>query len=205
MSRPAALSVIVAGTLVVGALAGVVLTRMLSPVFAFAASTQQAGIHGDASDSPTVSAYSSFTPIAGPSQVPNSWNPCAENKASKRVIVSISKQYAWACAGSKTVFQTAVTTGRSTPTTQTPAGHFTVHAKLRNTVLTPDTGEHYFVKYWIAFSGNEYGFHDSPWQKVPYGSSKYRTGGSHGCVHVPLKSAKWLYSWVKIGTAVTIA
>ena len=42
------------------------------------------------------------------------------------------------------------------------------------------------MKYWIPFDAPLFGFHDSSWQKMPYGSQKYRTKGSHGCIHMPL-------------------
>jgi lipoprotein-anchoring transpeptidase ErfK/SrfK len=177
---------------------------MVSPVLAFADSTQEQAIHGDASESPTVTAYA---PIAKPVAAPPaaSTNPCAGNTKGQRVVVSIAKQHAWYCASTKVVYSTPVTTGMVTPTTQTPTGHFAIRAKMQNTVLRPNTGEHFHVQYWLAFSGTVYGFHDAAWQKVGYGTAKYRTGGSHGCVHLPLPAAKKLYSWAKIGTGVTIA
>ena len=49
-----------------------------------------------------------------------------------------------------------------------------------------------------------YGFHDSAWQTIPYGSTKYHTDGSHGCVHLPIAAMKWLYNWAAVGAAVTI-
>jgi lipoprotein-anchoring transpeptidase ErfK/SrfK len=142
-------------------------------------------------------------PVAAPpASAPT--NPCAGNRG-QRVVVSLTEQHAWYCSATKVVYSTPVTTGRIAPNTQTPTGHFKIHAKAKNTVLTPNTGEHFHVKYWMAFSGSLYGFHDSSWQKVPYGSVKYRTSGSHGCVHLPLKAAQKLYSWAHIGTAVTIS
>ena len=44
-------------------------------------------------------------------------------------------------------------------------------------MLTLITGEQYTVKYWIPFDAPLFGFHDSSWQKFPYGSPKYRTHG----------------------------
>jgi lipoprotein-anchoring transpeptidase ErfK/SrfK len=207
MSRSTALSVVVAGTLIVGALGGVVLTRMLDPVFAFAQTTQRQAIHGDANASPTASAYASLAPVGPAATGPanQSGNHCAGNQTARRVIVSIAAQRAWYCYGNKAVYSTPVTTGMIKSDTQTPKGEFTIHAKAKDTVLTPNTGEQFHVKYWLAFSGTEYGFHDSSWQTVGYGSAKYRTSGSHGCVHLPLTAAKKLYSWARIGTAVTIA
>ena len=49
-----------------------------------------------------------------------------------------------------------------------------------------------------------FGFHDSSWQHFPYGSAKYRTHGSHGCVHMPLHAIAFLYRWGDTGTPVRI-
>ncbi len=70
--------------------------------------------------------------------------------------------------------------------------------------LTPLDGGSYHVAYWVPYDG-PYGFHDSSWQKFAYGSPKYRTDGSHGCVHLPMSAMKWFYKWADVGTAVTIA
>jgi hypothetical protein len=205
MSRPVALSVIVVGTLLVGTVAAIALARALSPVLAFADSTQRAAIHGDASSTSVAPGYAASVPSPATSKPAPSvtTNHCAGNAKARAVIVSLKAQHAWYCSGTKLAFDSKITTGRTA--TRTPTGHFTVRAKLNNTVLTPNTGEHYFVKYWIAFSGTEYGFHDASWQKIPFGSTKYSSAGSHGCVHLPLKAAKFLYSWATVGTAVTIA
>ena len=37
---------------------------------------------------------------------------------------------------------------------------------------------------------------DSLWQRIPYGSARYRTQGSHGCVHVPYDVMHTLYTTV---------
>ena len=61
------------------------------------------------------------------------------------------------------------------------------------------------MKYWIPFDAPLFGFHDSSWQKFPYGSPKYKTDGSHGCVHMPVKAIAFLYRWVARPTAVHIS
>ena len=50
----------------------------------------------------------------------------------------------------------------------------------------------------------DYGFHDSSWQHFAYGSERYRTEGSHGCVHVPPRAMPFVYAWAQTGTLVTI-
>jgi lipoprotein-anchoring transpeptidase ErfK/SrfK len=108
------------------------------------------------------------------------------------------------CAGSHVVRDTAITSGMAGAYTSTPTGTFRIQGLNRNSILTLADGEQYPVKYWIPFQAPLFGFHDSPWQTIPYGSPQYRTGGSHGCIHMPLAAIRFLYRWAHIGTAVTI-
>jgi lipoprotein-anchoring transpeptidase ErfK/SrfK len=135
---------------------------------------------------------------------PKPVNHCSANHARQLVLVSISAQHAWLCARGRTVYSTAVTTGRDGRDTRTPTGHFTVQGRNRDTVLLPNNGRSYEVRYWIPFDAPDYGFHDASWQRFPFGSAKYRTAGSQGCVHLPLKTIKFLYRWVHIGASVDI-
>ena len=127
----------------------------------------------------------------------------------QHIYVSISKQELYACTGPRLAISTAVTTGASALTNvhdATPTGTWRIYSKVRNTVLAgrDANGSWYdHVKYWMAFYRG-YGFHDASWQTFPYGSSLYKTKGSHGCVHVPLSVIAFLYGWAPIGTLVTI-
>lgn len=132
-------------------------------------------------------------------------NHCAHNRAAQKVIVSIKAQHLWMCARHHLVRQTAVTTGMAGQWTSTPTGNFVVQGRVRNTTLTLNTGATYAVKYWIPFEGPLFGFHDSSWQTFPYGSAAYKTAGSHGCVHMPLKAIAFLYRWSERPTAVHIS
>jgi lipoprotein-anchoring transpeptidase ErfK/SrfK len=137
-------------------------------------------------------------------RAPKPRNFCAHNAAAQKVIVRISKQHAWMCAHHRDVFDTAVTTGMVGQWTHTPTGHYMIQGRNTNTVLTLNTGATYDVKYWIPFDAPLFGFHDASWQKFPFGSAKYKTKGSHGCVHMPLKAMKFLYNWSVRPTAVHI-
>jgi lipoprotein-anchoring transpeptidase ErfK/SrfK len=132
-------------------------------------------------------------------------NHCAHNRAAQKVIVSIKAQHLWMCARHRLVRQTPVTTGMVGQWTNTPTGNYRIQGRNRDTTLTLNTGATYAVKYWIPFDAPLFGFHDSSWQKFPYGSPKYKTDGSHGCVHMPLKSIAFLYRWVARPTAVHIS
>lgn len=132
-------------------------------------------------------------------------NYCAGNTRDQFVTVSLRSQHMWLCHGSTTVLATAITSGASSlPYDSTPTGTFHIQGRDRNTVLTLNTGRQYNVKYWIPFSAPLFGFHDAPWQHFPYGSSKYKTDGSHGCVHMPLAAIAFFYHWVHVGTRVQI-
>ena len=130
--------------------------------------------------------------------------PCRTNARPQLVFVSLARQHLWMCAGHRVVRDTAITSGMLGPDTETPSGSYEIQGLNRNSWLTLNTGRTFRVKYWIPFDAPLFGFHDSSWQRFPYGSPKYRTDGSHGCVHVPLAAIRFLYRWAHIGTAVRI-
>ena len=131
--------------------------------------------------------------------------PCAGNTRAQFIRVSISNQHAWLCSREHLVYDTAVTTGMTgSKDTRTPTGSFEIQGRNTDTTLDPGTGEAFPVKYWIPFQAPAFGFHDSSWQKFPYGSQRYRTDGSHGCVHMPLAAMVFLYDWVHVGATVHI-
>jgi lipoprotein-anchoring transpeptidase ErfK/SrfK len=121
------------------------------------------------------------------------------------VLVKLDVQHMWLCSRSRTVYSNAITSGMVGPYTKTPTGHFHIQGLNTNSVLTLNTGATYNVKYWIPFDAPLFGFHDSSWQHFPYGSGQYKTDGSHGCIHMPLKSIAYLYHWADIGADVSIS
>ncbi len=130
-------------------------------------------------------------------------NGCAHSRGAHHVLIDISQQRALLCAHHQQILVTPVTTGATAHGDGTPTGTWHVYAKQRNTVLHPAAGGAYPVKYWMPYNG-AYGMHDSRWQKFAYGSSKYRTQGSHGCTHFPAAAMARLFAWAPIGTTVTV-
>ena len=118
--------------------------------------------------------------------------------------VSLRKQHLWLCARARVAFSTAITSGMAGPYTSTPTGHYAIQGVTRDTTLTLVSGATYRVRYWIPFDGPLFGFHDASWQTFPYGSARYRTDGSHGCVHLPLEAMAFLARWAQVGTPVVI-
>lgn len=159
-------------------------------------------------DSPTASAPTASDPTStAASPVTQSrprTTPCSSNTRPKWVLVSVRRQHLWMCAGHRVARETPITSGMLGQYTETPRGTYVIQGKTRDTSLTLLSGATYAVKYWIPFDGPLFGFHDSSWQDFPYGSPKYKTAGSHGCVHMPLAAIRFLYQWADVGTPVRI-
>lgn len=131
-------------------------------------------------------------------------NPCAQNTSGKLVKVNLHRQRMYLCTATTLSFTSPVTSGMRGQYTETPTGRFRIQGVTRDTTLTLINGTTYAVKYWIPFDGPLFGFHDSSWQTFPYGSPRYRTDGSHGCVHLPLAAIRHLARWATVGTPVVI-
>jgi hypothetical protein len=144
-------------------------------------------------------------PLAEPNRPPKPpRTPCTANQRPKWVFVSLRLQQMWMCSRHHVARSTAITSGMVGPYTHTPTGHYRIQGLNRNSTLTLNTGATYDVKFWIPFNAPLFGFHDSSWQHFPYGSPKYRTHGSHGCIHMPLAAIRFFYHWADIGTPVLI-
>lgn len=129
---------------------------------------------------------------------------CATRGEERRIVVSVSAQHLWLCEHGKPVRSSPVTTGRSATGHGTPIGSWRIvsHETAR---FLEGPGYRVRVRYWLPFVG-DVGFHDSPWQRFPYGDrERYKTRGSQGCVHVPEPMMAELYRWTTVGTAVTVA
>ncbi len=98
------------------------------------------------------------------------------------------------------------------PADLTPTGTYHIYAKETDVYLkgSDSTGSwDDYVYYWMPFLDNQYGiygFHDATWRSAnAFGNiDPYSNNASHGCVEMPLATAKWLYGWSSIGTTVTI-
>lgn len=153
------------------------------------------------------------TPQTQPAAAEPSSTECSSNTLSKVIIVSISKRHLWACASSSQQYDSAVVTGmQNIAADLTPTGTYQIYGKQTNLHLkgSDSTGSwDDFVYYWMPFLHNQYGtygFHDATWRDSnAFGNiDPYSPDGSHGCVELPLATAKWLYNWTENGTTVQI-
>lgn len=130
-------------------------------------------------------------------------NRCNPRIAEKNVQIDLSSQSALLCNAETQLLMTPITSGAVDLGDATPTGTWRVQSKQRDRYLYPAAGGAYYVHYWLPYDG-AYGMHDSPWQRFPYGSQRYRREGSHGCVHFPFAAIRWMYGWLQVGTLVHI-
>ena len=154
-------------------------------------------------------------PVAAAAPAPKPVTPssCVDNTLSQLVLVSISQRHLWACNGTTQLYDSAVVTGMENLAADlTPTGTYHIYGKHTNLYLkgSDSTGSwNDYVNYWMPFLDNQYGqygFHDATWRAdSAFGNiSPDSSDASHGCVELPLATAKWLYNWALVGTTVTI-
>lgn len=106
------------------------------------------------------------------------------------IVINRAEQSYTVIDNGKIVKTGRVSTGK--PGHSTPAGRFTIHAKY-----TSVKSQRYKVmmKYTMLFKGSLYAIHQGVVPKYP---------ASHGCVRVPAKDARYLFSTIPIGSTVSI-
>ena len=116
--------------------------------------------------------------------------------------MSIKSQKLWFYKNGKLVLQSKVVTGKNGKN-HTPKGTYKIRGKARSTYLV---GRDYvsFVNYWMLIdSRTQIGLHDATWRSK-FGGTIYKRNGSHGCINLPLKTAKTIYKKAPKGTKVII-
>ncbi len=116
------------------------------------------------------------------------------------VEVSIAKQHLWYYVGGNVVLETDVVTG--TGVNSTTPGVFMILNKESPAVLT-GPGYATDVTYWMPITYTGTGLHDATW-RTEFGQEVYISGGSHGCVNMPLEEVEKLYNMIEMGTPVII-
>ena len=83
-----------------------------------------------------------------------------------------------------------------TSASPTPKGTFPITSKVRHRRRASNPGAGYPMTYWMSFHSPAYGMH---WGFVkPYPAT-------HGCVRMPLNSARKVFEMVRVGTLVHVA
>ncbi len=112
------------------------------------------------------------------------------------VEIDLTHQHLYLYIDGQNVLETDFVSGNMSAGNATPQGIFGLTYKKTDAVLR---GADYEtpVNYWMPFYGN-YGMHDATWRRV-FGGNIYLTGGSHGCVNLPLNKAAVIYEYMSKG------
>ena len=119
------------------------------------------------------------------------------------IMISIKQQKLWFYKKGQLILTSKVVTGNKRAGHSTPKGTYKIRAKSRSAYLV---GRDYvsFVNYWMLIDrGTQIGLHDATWRSK-FGGSIYKSNGSHGCINLPFKTAKKIYSKAPTGTKVIV-
>lgn len=116
-----------------------------------------------------------------------------KNPAAVKVKLSTSAQRVYVMEGNEVLLATPCSVG--TASSPTPHGTFTIYSKTANRRRVSSPGAGYPMTFWMEFK-SAYGMH---WGFVkPYPCT-------HGCVRLPIASAKKIFGMVRTGTPLIIA
>jgi len=118
----------------------------------------------------------------------------ATNPSAVKVKISTGAQRLYVVEGDEVLLATPICVG--TASAPTPKGTFPVQAKVANRRRVSSPGAGYPMTYWVQFYSPSYGMH---WGFVkPYPAT-------HGCVRMPLNSARKVFNLVRVGTPINVA
>ena len=122
------------------------------------------------------------------------------------VEIDLSAQHVFMFQNGEMVWESPCVTGNVSKDYTTPEGLYSLNYKQKDRVLRgkkqPDGSYEYEspVSYWMPFNGG-IGLHDASWRSA-FGGDIYLTGGSHGCINLPVDRAGLLYDLVYPGIPV---
>jgi len=111
------------------------------------------------------------------------------------IEVNLSKQRLIAWEGNKRVYSSLISSGKRTTPTRT--GTFNIQSKHRVTRMQGRDYNVPDVPYAMYYSGG-YALHGAYW------NNNFGTRASHGCVNLPVQSARQLFKWASVGTKVVV-
>ena len=116
------------------------------------------------------------------------------NPSAVKVKISTSAQRIYLVEGDRVLLASPCSVGKATD--PTPLGHHRVTFKQFDRRRQSQPGAGYPMTYWMSFYSPAYGMH---WGFVkPYPCT-------HGCVRLPIKTAKKIFELVRVGTPLHIA
>ncbi len=129
----------------------------------------------------------------------------------KWIVISLECQELSAYQNGQLVADTLTTTGR--PALATERGHTAVFKKNHPFLMVspwPRGSQYYYNPSWVQYVTwiwpNGTGIHDAYWEpdSALGPGSTLGSYASHGCIHVPLSVAQFIYNFSDIGTPVDV-
>lgn len=140
---------------------------------------------------------STTTSTGGSSGTSFAFDPPVKQPTSRsnvKVHISTGAQRLYVVEGGEVLLATPCCVG--TTATPTPGGTHRITSKTRHRRRQSQPGAGYPMTYWMSFYSPAYGMH---WGFVkPYPST-------HGCVRMPLNSARKVFDLVQVGTPVNVS
>lgn len=118
------------------------------------------------------------------------------------IEIDLGKQHLWYYVEGKLTYECDIVSGLPTPERNTPEGVYKLWLKDKNVVLRGPTWTTP-VTYWNNVSNFGVGLHDATWHSY-LGGKVYTWNGSHGCINMAFKDAKYVYENVPMLTPVVM-
>lgn len=123
----------------------------------------------------------------------------AEDIGDTYVELDYTNQHLYYIEDGEQILDSDIVSGNISRGNGSPDGIFKIVYKQSPATLVGETYQS-DVTYFMPFAYNV-GIHDASWRSK-FGGEIYRRSGSHGCVNVPLETAKKLYKILEVGTPV---
>ena len=118
------------------------------------------------------------------------------------IEVDLARQKLWYYKDGALQLETNVVTGNPTKGNGTPTGTDRIWSRERDRYLTGETYRSK-VSYWAPINWSGVGLHDASWRST-FGGNIYKSGGSHGCINIPVPVMKNLYPQTFTGMPVIV-
>ncbi|MFT8872816.1 MAG: L,D-transpeptidase [Sporolactobacillus sp.] len=122
--------------------------------------------------------------------------------------VSVAKQRLYVKNGNTVVYTMVISSGLDTnPDTTTPTGTYYIQAERGMWFYS--SKYQMGAEYWVSWKNHgEFLFHSVPMDKnrnvIPADAAKLGQKDSHGCIHLTVPDAKWIYDNIPLNTKVVI-
>lgn len=118
------------------------------------------------------------------------------------IEVDLARQKLWYYKDGVLQLETNVVTGNPTKGNGTPTGTDRIWSRERDRYLTGETYRSK-VSYWAPINWSGVGLHDASWRSN-FGGNIYKSGGSHGCINIPVPVMKNLFPQTFTGMPVIV-